>query len=446
VTAATQAVAQGQADVAKTRQSLAAATTKADGDTLFLKLEQLTITLRSQERELVEAQESAAIAQKQLGRAQSRLARATGASVQADAELSAAGADATTRAGWKQQLAQGPLATLPADASAALAGPTYQAAKARLEGGKVNGQTVDPDIPTALVLRARERETAEVTRLVNLRGAATVAQDSLNGKLASDNGLAGQVASKSAALSRAEDAFGGYVLTAGDRLQAALGRLAAIPQAPPLTADQKKAINDPAAQGGPGTALLAAEKARDADLVALEKAEADLEAAVVKAVMARPNADPSTDPGVQQATAARDAAKGVLASAETAFTPGMRDTLHSWEAAVPDYIWQLLDDFDASTRTLTALAPAPAAPTPAPGTTTPATTTAPAPAAPAAPGDLAAAVDKADAELAAALDAAFWSQSAVQAGQDAVEDTADRVEARVLTIDRRVLSALRGDG
>src|SRR2546421_388568 len=83
-----------------------------------------------------------------------------------------------------------------------------------------------------------------VPRLVGLRAAAAAGQDALNAKLASDNGLAGQVASKSAALSRAEDALGGYVLTAGDRFHAALGKLAAIPQAPALTADQKKAIND----------------------------------------------------------------------------------------------------------------------------------------------------------------------------------------------------------
>ena len=96
-----------------------------------------------------------------------------------------------------------------------------------------------------------------------------------------------------------------------------------------------------------------AESDRDAAQVDLDAKQAKLAAARLKAIQAGVN--PDTDHDVQSAAADVTTAQGTLGTKNTAYTAAMRTDLDTWEAAVPDGTWHLLDDFEEASAVLASL-------------------------------------------------------------------------------------------
>ena len=320
--------------VADIRTQLAAAATRADAEALALQLETATIAWRAEQAAVIEKQAAVAAAKNLEALAAQRATDSQGRLSDAEAALAAATLVAARRAAWATT-ATTTLAGVPAAAKAARdtapQNKSYTDAKARIEH----------DIPADLLARARARRADAAARTDARRKAVADAQD------ASADALP-------YALARAETALQQFIGTAAGRLDRAKKQLAGVadPLNSPLTADQKARITD-ATLTAKGTAAASAEKDRDASQDDLDTAKASLAAAWLKAI--HDGVDPNTDAGVVAATADVNTKQGILDTKNNDYTAAMRTDLDTWEAAVPDGTWHLLDDFEDASATLGAL-------------------------------------------------------------------------------------------
>lgn len=387
--------------VAALRAALAQVATRADGEALLLELEQQTLALRTQQARLLEIESDVLVLSAAQAQARTALAAAATDLQQATADLAEVTQASTRRAALDAALAAPPLASLRNDANAALntapQNQSFTTARARLEA----------DLPATLLAQARARRQPVRTHLDDLEALVRAAEDAGAERLA-------------ARFERAEADLEDYVGRAKSRYDAARQALARVadPTQSPLTAEQKARIHE-ATLKAKADAAAAIEKDRNdrrADLAAATKALAE---ALLIARAADIDADPEETQAVKDARQDLTDAQAALAQAEAAYTPALRNDLDTWEAAVPDATWRLLEDFETAHATLIELSQDPA--------------------------PLAAALDAAEAALVTALLAADKKTRAnAFFAAEAARHAAELASQQTLST-RASFSALRGD-
>lgn len=409
---ATNAAADLEKQAADIRQQLSAIPTPADGEALIAALEQITIRARTAQAAVLNAQTALSVAQADADRAQLDLTNASAQETKAAAELTQATAAAKQRAAWALALGAPPLSTLKTAATDALddtmdpEGVNFKDADARIK----------TDIPAKLLQRALDRRSNALA-LVTQADSDTQAAKTASLKERNDNGGLAGVAQKQCGLfQQAEAAVQNFVSTAEARFDHAQATLAQVANEDnsPLTTEQRERINDAdledaredavdlekarddklklvavaqaaldveilkalaagkdpddeadvqTARTAVGTAITnfetlddpwrAEEKDRDEKLGEVAIKQAELDAAIKKAIAAKK--DPETDPDVATARTNLETAQGDLADAETTYKESDHGILHAWEAAVPDTTWRLFADFEEAVAELNAL-------------------------------------------------------------------------------------------
>ena len=332
-------------EIATLREEMASAATSADAEAKLAELSDKIIEQRHLRVALLGADLARRLADTVVQVTNAGLAAVDRALREAERGLADAGALEQRLAGWDRALGEPPLATLPADAAAALGSETFAAATARVEG-----DIAVPELRARALARMAEAG-AQLGAAGDMRTHAIALRE---GHLEDGSGTAAAVKVAWARLQRAIEPLRDYVLLGRQRLDLALARLAAVVASPPLTAAQ-------------------AERIQNQDLVAQAKAAAELEqardeaAAAVAAKLAEIgrrrlelqaddiDADLDADPDIVELTDALDDLNEALAAKETALTAQHRRVLDQWEAAVPDPIWANLAEFEQARRTLEAL-------------------------------------------------------------------------------------------
>jgi hypothetical protein len=348
-------------------------------------------------------------AQSDAGRAQTELANITTRLNGAEADLTEADRRAQERAARAVVLGAPPYSTLATDATNALdettlpEGKNYRDAKARLTVDTIDRPR---DIPNKLYVRARDRRENAKKPGQQAQLGVQAAIDAIL-KEQNDNGGSPGAAQKLWALfQQAEVKVEEFVATAPTRFDKAKANLARVAnlENDPLTAEQSGRINDSGLAASRGSAV-DAEKARDDKGKAIVTAQAALDGEVLKALAAGKDpdsvvavqnkrtvlqtakddftaldtpwrvdeknrnakleivatrekelqekteaaiaaqTDPETDPDVIQAKADLNTAKIDLSVAENNYKQSGHFILHAWEAAVPDSMWRLVEDF-----------------------------------------------------------------------------------------------------
>ena len=408
---------QQQAD--QIREKLSLPQTAADRHALVDALEEITIRIRTGEADVISGRGPLATAQRDAGRAQTQLANVTMRLTGAEADLAEADRLAQERAARAVVLGAPPYSTLKTDATNALdettlpEGKNYRDAKARLT---VDTADHKRDIPAKLYVRARDRRENAKKPGQQAQLDVQAAIDAVLKEQNDGGGTAGAAQKLWALFQQAETKVEEFVTTAPTRFDKAKANLARVAnlQNAPLTAEQFARINDSGLAASRGTAV-DDEKARDDKGKAIGVALAALDAEILKALAAGKNpddvaavqnkrtalqtaidnytlldgpwradekdrnakleivatrekelqekidaavaaqTDPETDPAVIQAKADLNTAKTNLSVAETKYKTSGHFILHAWEAAVPDSMWRLVEDFAEAEDILTEL-------------------------------------------------------------------------------------------
>jgi DNA replication initiation complex subunit (GINS family) len=416
-------VASLQTEASQLRQKIAAATTVADGQALFLQLEKNTIDTRSAQLRLAHAQERLADAQSRIAGTSDEIDRTASMQKAARAEKDLVQGRDADHIAWSSAAGTLPLSTLPAQAKVSTAGPAKDAADAAKK--RLTGAT--GDIPQALFDRAEDRWAAEVKRLDDLRKAAEAAEDALATELAKD-GFSGTSEQARVAYERAERDLRYYALTAQERYDRAIALLTSVADATraKLTTDEKQriadlaqAIDDLKTRAANPVDVIQLQKDRDDAQVALDDAYTSLATAYLKSIAADPAVDPETTPDVTTARTAIGTATTDLATAQTAYDAAKED-LERFEASVPDATWQLLADYEEAIALLANLEAAK-------------------------PGDLVTALTNAENAYATALSNQRDNERKVVALGDVARERDDHWQNAARNRTTRLLGALRGD-
>lgn len=405
-----QAILDKQRAITAKRLEIANAAMPADAEAAAAELETLLIDLNDLQAHAVDVQVQIDSYQSEIGVQLGVLGTATTRSTQATAALAAAQKTSADHTAWHAALATAPLATISQDATNALAGADYAAAKARAEDG----------FDAALLTHVRARESNEQARLALIESTLEEMEDDLDAKLAADRGLAGAVAPLQRAYNRAEAAFREAVTGAQDRYNRALGLLTSVAAAPKLTDAERARMLDATivgnAKGDPVTHEEALETAQDA----LTEAQIGLDRGTTEDSVGLTPFETLAD----LSQAVQDA-QTALAGAQGDFTADEEDALDKWEVTVPDASWSLLSAFDEATLILNDLK-------------TNAT--------PAKLANLENAMTGAAGNLAGALETLAESEHGIALLQERVDRQTELLAAAARNGSARVLNALRGDG
>lgn len=342
---------------AEIRRQLSAVPTPADGETLLDALEQVIIRLRLRQGEILKAQADLNQAKASADGAQARLPAMSAIAAATQAEVKQAEAAHKQRQKLKDVLMSQPLASLPADADAALTGPQLVAAEARLK----------KDLTPKLFDRAEKRHGDETERINQAVTDAQKAEDDRLAELDPNGGLVGKAEQARIKFLRLEAAAGNLVSGAAESLQEALAALAQVADETQfsLTPEQRKRIDtgDPALKAkreaiadkedAPTADWLDAFKALDAGIAAVAAAQAAFAQEIQNAIAAKKN--PDTDPMVTAAKDKLKVAQTALAAAEDHYKDSEHGILHAWESAVPDTLWRLFENFETAKDTLKTL-------------------------------------------------------------------------------------------
>jgi len=396
------------------RQKLSTIVTPADGETLLAELEQVIIRRRAVQSAMVDTQADIALAQADATQAQADLANASAALRSAEAALQDATEGNARRVALKAALGADPLKTIDAAATQALnlannvKGANYKAAKKRVED----------DIPEKLRTRATDRRDAVNTQITAAADSTKTATDAIVQKHKDNDSLSDQAGDFWLEFVAAEVATATYVNTAATRFDQAQKNLAAVGDKTnsPLTAEEiarintsdvtletarenavtaEKGVTDKVAaletkQAEYEDAVVASEalpidgpkaqavvtkqgevaaaqivyntdndswtsEQRDyaARILDVEIKQAALDDAIQKVIAAK--GDPNTDPTLTAPRGNLSNAKLALKNAEDDYKASSHGILHAWEAAVPDSLWRLFEDFAQTEKTLTDL-------------------------------------------------------------------------------------------
>jgi hypothetical protein len=405
-----QAIAKKKDDIARKRLEIANAAMPADAEAAAAELETLLIDLNDLQAHAVDVQVQLDTIQTQIDVQLDLLGSATTRSVQLTAAYAAAQKADADHTAWHAAITSGPLSTIGNDANTALGGADYAKAKARAEDGFDN----------ALLSHVRTREQNEQARLALIESTLSDMQDDLDAKIEADRGVGGAVAPLQRTYDRAEAAFRELVTGAQDRYNRALGLIATIAAAPPLTDAERNRMTD-------ATIVNAAKGDPVAHEEALETAQDDL----AEAETALDRGQTQTDVGltpidtVANLTNARDTAQTDFTTAQGAFVAADEDALDKWEVTVPDSSWSLLAAFDEADLILRDLKT----------NATPAKLQA-----------AETAMTNAANALANALDTYAQSEHDIARLQERVKQQGELLAAAERNGSARVLNALRGDG
>lgn len=326
---------------------------------LAVALAEATLVLRAAQSALHNQAVVAAVAAQDRGATEQAALLAGAAWQQAQATLALArSAHERRRALIDDALTQPPLSTVPADATAALAGPEHLAVRTRIEAA----------LPSALHERARERagQAAALARTASARH--TAAQAAVDAEAEAGGLAANRVPRLQRALAAADAALAAYAGSAAAHLNGAVATLAqaSARQGNPLTPAQQAQLND--LQGSARPDAAAAEKTQDDAAVVLASAAAVLRGERIRTRITNPGgdmaameADAANHAALAQARADFDTAQTAFNTARGAYTAAMRRRLALWQAEVPEALWSEAATFWAADDTLRALQVAPAA-------------------------------------------------------------------------------------
>lgn len=358
-TRATAALVLGVADAALADLRLQHPQTPAAVAALAIALAEATVVQRSAQAMLHDRTVLSTSATQAQAWAEQAALQAHAAWQQAQATLALArSAHERRRALIDDALTQPPLSTVPADATAALAGPEHAAVRTRIEGA----------LPASLRERARERvaQAAALARSISARRMA--AQTAVDIEAEAGGQAASRLPRLQGALAAADAALVAYVGAAAARLNGAVTTLAqaVARQGNPLTPAQQAQLTD--LQGSARPDAASAENAQDEAAVALAGAAAVLRGERIRTRITNPSgdmaameSDATRHAALAQARSDFDAAQTAFDTARGAYTTGMRRTLALWQAEVPDPLWSEAATFWAADDLLRALQAAPAA-------------------------------------------------------------------------------------
>ncbi|MEW6705789.1 MAG: hypothetical protein AB1430_13170 [Pseudomonadota bacterium] len=407
---ASAAVKTQAAAVDAARKALAGIPMPADGDPLLVAMELALVGLADAQADLASAEMAVQTLNAELARKEALAATMEAALADAKRKLDAATKDTATRQKWIDTLTSGDLATLAADAGAALA--SHEAtARARVEGEFPSSGTNSKHF----LKRARARRGLVV--------------DSHKSALAVEGAAFTADTSALAQAQRAFDIAAAAVRMAADaapRLEAdraVLKKLAELPAPNPptsypiVTRWQHDRLHDATKKTARENALA---KLTDVDnaVVAARTAQQAYDTALHAAMKADPDktqaeldAGPvATERGTLNTKLADVAtARGLLTADDLA-------TVKAWFAAVPDTLWQALDKLDTAVARLQALAGPPT------------------------PANLISTMTAAEATLAAALEAERLAQRKLMASSDALLRAAGLLAAERETVNQRALA------
>jgi hypothetical protein len=393
------------------RKKLAVVPTPADGEALLAELEQLTIRQRATESAVAGAQAGVLVARGNIATAQSMLARVSADLTTAQTDLTSATTANIQRAQWKAALGAEPFASLHNKATNA-----FNPALAEGEPFTKAKERIEADIPAKLLTRAEERRAAEDARLMAVADNTQAAADAVIHERKNNGGLATIAADLLGKYRAIESATGDYLTSATTRFaqaKAALSEVADksnsqlteeqiarindedLKDARETAADEEKDVADkrkeledkqailddaivaakadPAdatkaqdiidAQGEVTTAQTAYLAARDAwidkrgdyeaAITDVENKQQLLNEARQAAIAA--GQDRETFPAVVTAKTNLTAAKQHLEDAEDDYKASNIGILDAWEAAVPDSIWRLFEQYENARETLNEL-------------------------------------------------------------------------------------------
>jgi hypothetical protein len=330
-----------------------------DGDPLLRDMEQALIDLADARAHLATASLDVLSKTAELNRLQAQQTALHAAATEADKAGKQAEADAKTRQTWIDALTTGDLKDLVTDAGTALGAEAT--ARTRVEG-EFPSNTVAPEKDFLTRVRARRALAAD-----SLKQASTV-----EGTLftAEASAVAKARRSYDAAVDAVRQAFQAAPRLAADG--AVLARLAALPAAhlttpisyPILTVWQHDRLHDTTKKTNRENALAKLKDVDDA-AAAVRIAQAAYDTALHAAMAADPDkTQAELDAGVVKPK--KDdvvAKKGTLDTKRGAMTVDEIKLVKAWLAAVPDKLWDALDQLDTAASRLHALAnpPAPAA-------------------------------------------------------------------------------------
>ncbi len=408
--------------VAAARKALAGIPMPADGDPLLVQMSKALVEWRQAQAAAVRAELAQQAVRADLAWLEAREARLQAELTQAKAVLGRIEREATDRQKAADALTTGPWANLAVDATQALT-DVEATARARVEGEFPSSATQSKDF----LRRVRARKalvTASAAHAVEVEALAfTASHDAL--------------ALAQRQFDQAWQAVRG-VLEAAPRLKddrALLARLAALPAPQPATATdparypivtpaQHDTLFNPTLKTVRENALAKLKTADDADAAA-RTAQATYDKALQAAIKAHPHKTRTElDATVVAAelgtlTGKQDELKAARKALEVDDLEGYK-ALQAWFAAVPDALWEALDQLDATVAQLTALKSPP----------TPATLLA----------DLAAR----EADLVTALSAARLAQRTEVAAREAAQRAAALLQAEQATAAAHALAVSRG--
>jgi hypothetical protein len=370
-------------EIAGIQRDLAAIPTSSDGTALVALLQTALLAAHAAQADLVRKTQDADTADSVVKQRGAELDEAATRLAGLESML----AEATTVETARNQLKQGASTTVQTAAATALNSSPFTVARTRIEN----------DFPATLRARAVASANVELNQM-----AIATAVDARAAFALSDKLSATQKAQRS--LEIAEAALADYVKTAAAKLQKAIDVMTRVakPAESPLTAAEKAAIADKAAERN-----TAADK------------EIDFSNKQLAFDTAQDVVDAAAAPSAAQITA-RDTARTDRDTAKLAVDAAAKDTLHEWEAAVPDVNWQMFADYDRARRDLEFLRDT-------------------------APGGLVTAVNNGEDAVVTAVQAADTAVAAAGAARANVARTAEVVTAGDKLREVRTLSALRGD-
>lgn len=339
--------AQGEA-VAGARRWLAGIPMPADGSPLLLAMETALVGLAEAQATLASSEMAVQVQAADLARMEAQQAALEEALAEADRQHKREEREDEARQKMIAALTTGSLATLAADATAALTAHET-AARARIEG----------EFPTnaaaakSFLKRVRARRELVQQSLQSAAEVQTVVLDAETSAFAK----ARRRFERAAAVMRA-------VADAAPQLdadRATLKRFGELPAAtattfPILSRWQHDRLHD-------GTRKAAREAALakladiDAAVAAVRPAQVSYDKALHAAMKAEPDKTPVQLDATTVATerAALDARIAAVVTAKAAMNAGELDTVKTWFAAVPENLWEALDKLDAATERLNTL-------------------------------------------------------------------------------------------
>jgi hypothetical protein len=393
-------------DIAAKKKQLADTTIPADAAALLVVIRDRMIAQRISQGKLLDLAEGVDATKAEVDSATSVTNRVSGKRTEAENKLETAQNEDRLRQAGKAAVANPPLSTIVADATAAQTGPDQTASATNIG-----------DIPPDLRTIAASRNALRAKRLADAEAAVATAEDALADERNNRGGLAGVAAKRGVTFRRAERKLLDHVASAKLNYDRAIGLFKRVGGDPVLSAAAKADVAS-FNSGGDGTAAEANAATVVDDQATVDADRNGLEATTFTKQLADIDGDVSANADVVTARNKLQTDLDTLRDDSTTNYPD-KTTLDEWQAIVPDGAWQKLLDHQEATALLARIVATPAT--------------------------LVADMVAAETAYAGALYDAAQSQRRLDYAQDAAARRAKRVRDVATALPARLLSAVRGD-